>query len=266
MKGSSIAFGIAVSLATVFGACDRRSPTSPNPLPPPTQPIYTLNGVVTEPVAVAVEGATVTVMDGPDKGTSSITDSAGRYALIGVEGGFTIQVSKNGYASTSKGVTVPQTLALDVEITPLAINRDISGTWTVTFEPQNCPDSIKVGARKYRASITQQGAQLSIALSGAPFVTPPQLAGTIHDLNMSVVLPSGCDFYCYYGPTTAPAVIENLGGNQFLAISGTITAAVGRSSMTGTLSGQFALMNSATPPFGILGSCSSEQHRVTFTK
>ena len=90
-------------------------------------------------------------------------------------------------------------------------------------------------ARTYRASIAQQGADLSIALSGATFATPPQLTGTIHDLNVSIDLPSGCDFYCYYGPSSPPAVIENLGGNQFLAISGQITARVGRTSITGTL-------------------------------
>ena len=63
----------------------------------------------------------------------------------------------------------------------------------------------------------------------------PQLTGTIHDLDVSIDLPSGCDFYCYYGPSSPPAVIENLGGNQFLAISGQITARVGRTSITGTL-------------------------------
>ena len=66
MKGTFIAFGIAVSLATLFGACDNRSPVTPNPLPR-SQPIYSLTGVVTEPVGVAVEGAAVAVLDGPHK-------------------------------------------------------------------------------------------------------------------------------------------------------------------------------------------------------
>jgi len=265
MKGTFIAFGIAVSLATLFGACDSRSPVTPNPLPR-SQPIYTLTGVVTEPVAAPVEGAAVAVLDGPHKGKSTMTDGAGHYALIGVDGGFTLQVTKDGYESAAKGVTVTQSLNFDVEITPLAINRNISGNWTVTFEPQSgCPSGLIGNVRRYRASIVQQGAELSITLSGAAFVTPPQLTGTIHDLNVSIDLPSGCDFYCYYGPSSPPAVIENLGGNQFLAIWGQIGARVGKSSITGALNGEFALMKSATPPFEITASCSNG-HRVTFTR
>jgi len=265
MKGTFIAFGIAVSLATLVGACDNRSPVTPNPLPR-SQPIYSLTGVVTEPVAVPVQGAAVAVLDGPHKGKSTMTDGAGHYALIGVDGGFTIQVTKDGYESAAKGVTVTQSLNFDVEITPLAINRNISGNWTVTFEPQaGCPSPLIGNVRTYRASIVQQDAQLSITLSGATFATPPKLTGTIHDLNVSIDLPSGCDFYCYYGPSSPPAVIENLGGSQFLAIWGQIEARVNRSSINGTLSGEFALMKSATPPFEITASCSNG-HRVTFTK
>ena len=109
MKGTYIAFGIAVSLATIFGACDNRSPVTPNPLLR-SQPIYSLTGIVTEPVAVPVEGAAVAVLDGPHKGKSTVTDRAGSYALIGVDGGFTIQVTKDGYASAAKAVTVTQSL------------------------------------------------------------------------------------------------------------------------------------------------------------
>ena len=267
MKGRSIGFGIAVSLATIFGACDGGSPDTPTPLPS-SQGIYSLTGFVTEPVAVPVEGAAVAVLDGPHKGKSTTTDRAGSYALIGVDGGFTMQVTKDGYASAAKGVTVTtQSLAVDVEITPLAINRNISGNWTVTLEPDSsCGSPLNGNARTYRASIVQQNAQLNITLSGATFATRPQLTGTIHDLDVSIDLPSGCDFYCYYGPSSPPAVIENLGGNQFLAIWGQITAKVGRTSITGTLTGDFALMNSATPPFEFLSWCSNRRHRVTFAK
>ena len=268
MKGTFIAFGIAVSLATLFGACDNRSPVTPNPLPR-SQPIYTLTGVVTEPVAAPVEGAAVAVLDGPHKGKSTMTDGAGHYALIGVDGGFTLQVTKDGYESAAKGVTVTQSLNFDVEITPLAINRNISGNWTVTFEPQaGCPSGLIGNVRRYRASIVQQGAELSITLSGAAFATPPHLTGTIHNLDVSIDLPSGCGsyYYCYYGPSSPPAVIENLGGNQFLAIWGEISARVGQSSITGTLSGDFVLTRSATLPFDVLASCKNTQHRVTFTR
>ena len=267
MKRTFIAFGIAVSLATIIGACDDGNPTPENTVRPSAIPVHSLTGLVTEPVAVAVEGAAVTVLDGPYKGKSTITDRAGRYALIGLEGGFTIQVTKDGYGSEAKGVTVPPTGILDFEIRPLALSGNIGGEWTVTFEPHStCPSPLRGNARTYHASIDQRGADLGISLSGASFVARPQLTGTIHDLDVSIDLPGGCDYYCYYyGPSSPPAVLENLGG-QFLAISGVIRARVSRTAITGTLSGDFVLARSATVPFDVLASCNSPQHRVTFTR
>ena len=189
-------------VAAIVGACDGRSPTSPE-IRCAHATVYSLTGIVTEPVGVPVEGATVTVTDGPHKGKSSATDGAGHYALIGVEGGFTVQVDQGRvYVRDEAGHGSADAGTLDVEITPLVISGNISGNWTVTFEPARCPSPLNVDARKYRASIVQQGAELTIALSGATFATPPQLTGTIHDLNVSIDLPSGCDFYCYYGPTS----------------------------------------------------------------
>jgi hypothetical protein len=267
MRGPSIALGIAVSLATLVGACDDGNPTPENTVRPSSIPVHALTGVVTEPVAVAVEGAAVTVMDGPYKGKSTITDRAGGYALIGLDGGFTIQVTKDGYASEARGVTVPLNRTLDVEIRPIVLSGNIGGNWNIAFEPHSgCQSPLGGNTRTYRASIAQHGAELNITLSGATFATPPQLTGTIHDLDVSIDLPSGCDFYCYYGPSSPPAVLELLGGNQFLAISGQIAARVGRTSIAGTLNGEFALTRNATPPFDTVVSCTSRQHRVTLTK
>lgn len=266
MRGTFIAFGVAAALATV-AACDDGSPTFPNAVQPSGIPTTSLTGVVSEPVGVAVEAATVTVADGPYKGKSTVTYRDGSYALIGVEGGFTVQVTKEGYESVARGVTVPPARTLDVEIRPLSITGDISGNWNITFQPNpGCPGAL-AGARTYRASIVQHGADLSIGLSGATFVKPPQLSGTIRDLSVSINLPDGCNYYCYYyGPSSPPEVIERLDGNQFLAISGQITATVTRLSIVGGLNGSFALMRSPTPPFDFLATCSGVSHRVTFTR
>jgi Carboxypeptidase regulatory-like domain len=269
MKRLSIALSLAAGLAAAFAACDDRGPIAPSRLPPASSEpaIYSLGGLVTEPVDVGVDGATVTVMDGSAQGVSSITEGGGRYSLSGVGGTFTVQVTKDGYTSSTKQVTVPQATSLHFEIAPLAPHANVSGAWTVTFEPhRTCPDLTRSDVMKYRASIVQQGALLEVALSGATFLTPPQLAGTIRGGNISIALPQGCDFYCYYGPPLPSAVTEILGGNQFLAISGQITATASRSSIAGTLNGQFALMRSATAPFNVFASCSNENHRVTFTR
>jgi Carboxypeptidase regulatory-like domain len=125
MKRWSLACRIAVSLAAVVGACDDGNPTSPDRFQ--SRPVYALTGVVTEPVGVPVEDATVTVLDGPHQSKSDHTDSAGHYTLIGVDGGFSVQAFKDGYASATKPVTVSQSVELDIEITPLAVSGNISG-------------------------------------------------------------------------------------------------------------------------------------------
>jgi hypothetical protein len=99
MKRLSIALSLAAGLAAAFAACDDRGPIAPSRLPPASSEpaIYSLGGLVTEPVDVGVDGATVTVMDGSAKGVSSITEGGGSYSLSGVGGTFTVQVTKDGY-------------------------------------------------------------------------------------------------------------------------------------------------------------------------
>lgn len=268
MKRFSIALGLAVGLAAAIAACNGRNPTAPNPLPPPpAQPdTLSLAGQITEPVNVPVDGASVTIVDGPYKGKSSTTDSGGNYSLFGVEGTFTVQVSKSGYASWTQEIKVTQSTFVNFQIAPIVPHASVSGSWTVTFEPNpTCPDLTKADFRKYRASIVQQGAQLGVTLSGATFATPPQLAGAIHGPNVSIMLPGGCGYYCYGAPDV-PTVIEAIAADQFLAISGVVTATAGPTSIAGTLSGEFTLTKNAKPPFDVLATCSNEQHRVTFTR
>jgi hypothetical protein len=257
MKRLSSVLGFAAGLAAAIAACNGKSPTAPNPLPPPSdQPVtYSLGGRVTEPVNVPVEGASVTIMDGPYKGKSSITDGGGGYLLSGIEGTSTVQITKSDYTPTIQQIRVTQATLVDFEITPVSPHTDVNGAWTVTFEPNStCPHLTKPDSRKYRASIVQQGAQLAVTLSGAGFMTPPE-PGTIHGSNMSLVLPGGsCAFYCYYGPIDPPAVVE------------AIAATARPTSIAGTLSGEFTLTKNATPPFDVLGTCANEQHRVTFTR
>ena len=263
MKAVSIAFGLAASVVVVAGACNGHSPTSPGDLAPT---VYSLSGLVTEPIGVPLAGVSVTVTDGPAKGKSSATDGNGRYVLVGVEGGFTVDISKEGYATASKPVTVPQMLELDVELTPLVPRINISGKWAVTFEP-GCQDFLAEDVKRYSASIVQQGAALEVALSGATFVTPPQLTGTIDFRNISIVLPDGsCGWYCYYyAPTEPPGIVERIAANQFLVISGVITATAGQSSLTGNLDGQMTITRTATQPFDVVATC-TKRHQVTFTK
>jgi hypothetical protein len=267
IKKVSLALAGAATLAAAIAACDDRNPTAPNPVPPPSPAaVYSLGGRVTEPVDIGVDGATVAVVDGPGKGTSVVTEG-GSYSLNVLQGTLTVEVTKDGYTSTKRQITVPQTYTASFEIAPLTPHANISGAWSVTFRPhRTCPDLTSADDSKYRADIVQQGALIEVALSGATFVTPPRLSGTIHGTNVSIFLPGGCGYYCYGDPATLPAVAEVLPGNKALTFTGLVTASAGRSAITGTLEGQIEVVKSTTPPFEVFAGCYHTEHQVTFRR
>jgi hypothetical protein len=271
MKKVSIALAAAAAFAAAITACDDRNPIAPNPVPSPspTPAVYSLGGRVTEPLDIGIDGARVAVVDGASKGTSTITEGGGSYTLNVLEGTLTVEVTKEGYTSTKRRITVPQTYTASFEITPLMPHADISGAWTLTFAPhRTCPDlTSDADDRKYRADIVQQGAQIQVGLSGATFATTPlSLTGTIHGTNVSIYLPGGCSFYCYGSPETLPLVAEILPGNKALTFTGLVTASASRSAITGTLEGQIEVVKSTMPPFEVLAGCYHNEHQVTFRR
>ena len=263
MKAVSIAFGLAASVVVVAGACNGHSPTSPGDLAPT---VYSLSGLVTEPIGVPLAGVSVTVTDGPAKGKSSATDGNGRYVLVGVEGGFTVDISKEGYATASKPVTVPQMLELDVELTPLVPRINISGKWTVTFEP-GCQDFLAEDVREVqRVHRSARCGARSRALGGDvcdPAAADgndrfPQHLDRSARRQLRVVL-------LLLRSDGTPGIVERIAANQFLVISGVITATAGQSSLTGNLDGQMTITRTATQPFDVVATC-TKRHQVTFTK
>jgi hypothetical protein len=268
MKAAVIPLTIAGVIAAMLGGCDDSGPTRPSTSSAPIPRFATLTGLVTEPVGVPVVDAAVTVVDGPSKGQSSPTGVDGRYVLSVSAGVLSIEIRKDGYASVTRQVVVPETRTLDVEITPLPAKK-INGKWSVTFEASAQCSGFPADARvrSYQATITQQGkgTEIALELSGAKFATTPRFSGTNEGGGVSISLtsPPGC-WYCYYEPD--PAIIEELGEDRFVGISGTILATVSGSKITGVLRGDFMVMETAKQPFKIQTSCSNEEHRVTFNR
>ena len=276
MKGSSLALGIAVSVAcaATIAACDDspgRNPLLPTPPTPAPRPFYVLSGTITEPVGVPLPGAAVTITDGVNKDKSTTTDAGGRYTLAPVEGGFSVAIKKDGYATAARGVDGPNDVELNVELIPLVPPANVSGSWNVTVRPHStCPALTNNDVRRYRATIVQRGAPLEISLSGGTLIRPPALAGLIHGTEVWVELPGGecAAFYCYYyyDDSEQFEVVESLPNNQFLAIAGVITATARGSSVSGSLNGEFAVIQSTESPSDVLASCAHEGHPVTFTR
>jgi hypothetical protein len=109
------ALALAVVVATV--ACGSHSPTSPSSLTPTTS---SLGGQISDRTTGAgIPGAAVSIVDGPNAGKSTTTDSLGYYSLTGLQqAGFTITVSANNYVAQSKGVTLTSNQTLSFQLEP----------------------------------------------------------------------------------------------------------------------------------------------------
>ncbi len=95
--------GISALICSACGA----SPTEPTAIS------FALRGIVTGYEGAALQGATLEVIDGVNKGKSVVTDAQGRYGFTDLEpGGMTIQASAVDYATATK----PVTLAADVDV------------------------------------------------------------------------------------------------------------------------------------------------------
>jgi hypothetical protein len=146
---------------------------------------YRLTGMVRES-GLAVSDATVAVISGQGKGLSTVTDFSGYYRLYGVAGPIEIRVSKSGYDSIVRGLTVSASEVLDVpDLRQTGGIRPLAGAYALTLTAVgDCPAlPAEARSRSYAAAITQDGGVLHVSLSGADFaydsnrfsgrVTPP---------------------------------------------------------------------------------------------
>ena len=119
-----------VLLVILASACSGgKSATSPSQTTTSTPTTFTLSGQVTNSSSAApISGATVTIADSVNAGKSVTTDSSGNYSFAGLQqAGFTINVTANGYASSSKGVTLTSNQTLSFQLVQQVFS--FVGTW-----------------------------------------------------------------------------------------------------------------------------------------
>ncbi len=120
MKRIAFWFGVVITILFCLNCSDKSNPTE-------LEKIGTIEGEITESVSgVAIDSATITT----DPATSSVvTNSSGEYEIAGVNPGFyTISVSKSGYYTKTKKVSVTKgtSTTLNISISPLTVT-DIDG-------------------------------------------------------------------------------------------------------------------------------------------
>ena len=108
------------------------------PTPAPTATTWTLSGSVSSSIGFAITSATLTILDGPDNGKQTETDSVGRYSFAGLQqAGFTLRASAFGYAAISKGVTLTANTVTDFQLPrpPVAVLTHECHCITTMFAP-----------------------------------------------------------------------------------------------------------------------------------
>ncbi len=78
-----------------------------------------LTGTVRDERGTAIAGATVAIVLGPPTGKSATTDAAGAYTIVGIYGGFTVRVTKDGYQPEERSMTTGQYLSPNFVLKPL---------------------------------------------------------------------------------------------------------------------------------------------------
>jgi len=230
-----IARTLALSaLVATMASCDSETPSRPTPAPTPATSapvVRSLYGSVTEPVRVEVEGATVTIVDGPGRGRSTQSGPGGQYEFLDVGEGrrLTLETAKDGYRSRVDSVELTSAvMELDIELLPTTPPAQFGPTYRATFSAplQNC-GFLPSGSfrRTYLARITQRGAGVGIAFSGDAVVLANGAAGRAGPDWLSVNLYVD-DYYGVLHVTLADRLDEN-----------TVVSIEGSGRLTGTPAG-----------------------------
>jgi len=159
----NVRVALVVYAGLFAGACSG-NPASPTG-PTAAATTFTLSGQVTSSSGGAVAGATIRVVDGPNAGRSTVSDTAGGYSLSALtKSGFTLNVSAPNFSPTSMGVTLTSNQVLNVPLSPLF--TDVVGAWSGTIT------SVGLGI-----SLMCNGTWLVTSQAGGDFSGTFQIAG-----------------------------------------------------------------------------------------
>jgi hypothetical protein len=118
---------------------------APIAAPTSSAPI-SLNGRVTESAPTAttgIEGAVVTITDGPNAGRSGVTNLYGLYSISDLQpGAFTISVAADDYVGTSERVACSASSTSDFQLLPVAKTVTHILTGDIGGDDGTCSDSI----------------------------------------------------------------------------------------------------------------------------
>ena len=285
-------FGLVVALLTLAAAgCHGADPTRPTgaaspqpapvPQPPPPQS-SALRGNVTDTAFRPLRGARVAVVDGPQAGTSTTTDTNGLFSLSGTFDSSTrFSAEMEGYIAVTRTWTQCATcsipwlsFALELPTPPVAV----AGEYTVTFIADNACTGVPAEWRSRTYPATMAPYPQS---SGRPADTTFELTlneGTfLSGLNTILVGVAGDAITMWFGGD-GPYVVEEAAPHTYLAFDGAIevVATAPVRSITASFNGWFDYCALSGPmgqyyncPVGSAlarSECQSSNHQLIVTR
>jgi hypothetical protein len=230
---------------------------------------FILRGRVNEPGNLDISNARFEVVDGPQAGRFTMTNSFGLYELFGLSGDIRVTVTKDRYIAQTRSVSMTQDRVLDFEILPAVPPIAISGDYHLTFTAsQGCASQLveEARTRTYRARINQDRASVEVLLSDANFALEPSGGsgnGFRGRIEANSVTFSLADWYSY-------GVVEQLGPATYLSMWGTATATVTLPTISGGFNGGIELWEAPNGFYAMgprqVASCSASDHQFTFTR
>jgi hypothetical protein len=227
---------------------------------------YRLKGVVRD--AGVIVGAQVRI-ENASLGTVELNAAGGEYAVFGVAGETRITVTKDGYLQESRTESIGEHRIIDIDLSLARSRPDITGTYTLRVTASgSCgtlPDDVR--SRTFTASIAQNGAQLTVTLSGRDFATDRgrtlnQFRGFLEAERAIFHFSDTFGYYYFYFYT--PDVLEFVSDNQYFGWDGTAALSLSQDRVAGTLDG--LVMTFTGPPFRPALRCRSNQHRFEFSR
>jgi hypothetical protein len=139
----ALAFGAAL-FAMVSWGCSKDGGNPAGPDPTPQAQTYALSGRVTGSGGTGINGATVTVTDGPNAGRSATADGNGNYTITGLQpAGFTARATARFYNERSKPVTMTSNQTLDFSLPAIPL-WSVAGTGDTVFDMPRTVERVKI--------------------------------------------------------------------------------------------------------------------------
>jgi hypothetical protein len=233
---------------------------------------FRLQGQIVEGGA-PVDGASITVIGGTGDGLSTTTSASGGYALYGVAGSIRLHIKKTGYQNLIQDLQVSGHSTHNMTMVLERPRESLAGSYQLQLTATGCgsiPSELQ--QRTYDARVEQDGARLTVTLSGADFIvsngTGNYFTGTYSPDGRIVFSLFNFDYYYYYWYAPPSGIVERVSPTSALIINGSAnTTQDGRGTIAGSLSGLFATSARLISPFWPhTASCNSPAHRIELRK